>query len=215
MQGFDPWSPGLFELYRYLEQNGVFGLVPEHAPGPSIQVLPGCRVRHPLGTQKSFVRYTCNTPRAATTLQHTTCCNYSATHSRPANLQHTKCCNTRNTATLSRLRRAQHDHRAAKDWNLYLQHLYLQHTKCCNKRHAATRKTSCNKLETQARATRPSCCQILEPPSLPSAPNCCTWSSVILQPSAPALSAACLCVCVVCVCVCVRVYECKRERASH
>jgi len=54
---FDPWNPLLFDLYHYLEQNGSFWLVPEHTPGPSIQVLSGCRVRHPLGSTKGFVRY--------------------------------------------------------------------------------------------------------------------------------------------------------------
>jgi len=32
---FDPCTPRLFDLYHYSEQNGYFGLVPEHAPGPS------------------------------------------------------------------------------------------------------------------------------------------------------------------------------------
>jgi len=32
---FDPCTPLLFDLYHYLEQNGYFLLVPEHAPGPS------------------------------------------------------------------------------------------------------------------------------------------------------------------------------------
>jgi len=43
----DPCTPLLFDLYHYLEQKRYFWLVPEHAPGPSSQVLPGCRVRHP------------------------------------------------------------------------------------------------------------------------------------------------------------------------
>jgi len=33
----------------------IFWLVPEHAPGPSSQVLPGCRVRHPCYSAKLFV----------------------------------------------------------------------------------------------------------------------------------------------------------------
>jgi len=37
---FDPVTLFSFYLYHYLEQNGAFGLVPEHAPGPSSQVLP-------------------------------------------------------------------------------------------------------------------------------------------------------------------------------
>ena len=45
---FDPCTPILFDFYRDLEQNGYFWLVPERAPGPSSQVLPGCRVRHVL-----------------------------------------------------------------------------------------------------------------------------------------------------------------------
>jgi len=49
---FEPVTLFSFDLYHYLEQNGAFGLVPEHAPGPSSQVLPGCRVRHPLGSKK-------------------------------------------------------------------------------------------------------------------------------------------------------------------
>jgi len=52
---FDPYAPLLFDLYHYPEQNNDCGLVPEHAPGPSSQVLPGCRVRHPLGSKKGFV----------------------------------------------------------------------------------------------------------------------------------------------------------------
>jgi len=55
-QGFDPCIPLLFDLYHYLEQNGCFGLVSEHAPGPSSQVLPGCRVRHPCYSKNLFVR---------------------------------------------------------------------------------------------------------------------------------------------------------------
>jgi len=45
--------------------NGYCGLVPEHAPGPSSQVLPGCRVRHPLGSKKVLVRsvYFAHRPR--------------------------------------------------------------------------------------------------------------------------------------------------------
>jgi len=46
----------LFDLYHYLEQNGYFWLIPEHAAGPSSQVLPGCRVRHPCYSRKLFVR---------------------------------------------------------------------------------------------------------------------------------------------------------------
>jgi len=53
----DPCTPLLFDLYHYLEQNGYFWLVPEHAPGPSSQVLPGCRVRHPCYSKKLCVRY--------------------------------------------------------------------------------------------------------------------------------------------------------------
>ena len=53
---FYPCAPLLFDLYHYLEQNGYFWLVPEHAPGPSIQVLPGYRVRHPCYPKKLFVR---------------------------------------------------------------------------------------------------------------------------------------------------------------
>jgi len=57
-RGFDPCTPLLFDVYHYLEQIGYFRLVPEHAPGPSSQVLPGCRVRHPCYTKKLFVRVT-------------------------------------------------------------------------------------------------------------------------------------------------------------
>jgi len=53
---FDLCTPLLFDLYQQSEQNGYFELVPEHAPGSSIQVLPGCRVRHPLGSKKVLVR---------------------------------------------------------------------------------------------------------------------------------------------------------------
>ena len=53
---FDPCAPLLFDLCYFLEQNGHFVLVPEHAPGPISQVLPGCRVRHPLGYKNGFVR---------------------------------------------------------------------------------------------------------------------------------------------------------------
>jgi len=53
---FDPYTPLLFDLYQYLEQNRYFLLVPEHAPGLSIQVLPGCRVRHPCCPKKLFVQ---------------------------------------------------------------------------------------------------------------------------------------------------------------
>ena len=35
------FSTPLFDSYHYLEQNGAFWLVPEHAPGPSNQTLPG------------------------------------------------------------------------------------------------------------------------------------------------------------------------------
>jgi len=35
----DPRTSLLFDVYHYLEQNGSFWLVPEHAPGPSSQVL--------------------------------------------------------------------------------------------------------------------------------------------------------------------------------
>ena len=35
-----------------------FLLVSEHTPGPSSQVLPSCRVRHPLGFEKGLVRST-------------------------------------------------------------------------------------------------------------------------------------------------------------
>ena len=56
-RGFDPCTPLLFDLYHYLEQNGYFWLVPEHALVPSSQVLPGCRVRHPYYFKKLFVRY--------------------------------------------------------------------------------------------------------------------------------------------------------------
>jgi len=50
----DRVSTLLFDLYHYLEQNGASWWVPEHAPGPSSQVLPGCRGRHPLGSKKGF-----------------------------------------------------------------------------------------------------------------------------------------------------------------
>jgi len=53
---FDPCTSLLFDLYHYLEQNGYLWLVPEHDPGPSSQVLPGCRVRHPCYSKKLFVR---------------------------------------------------------------------------------------------------------------------------------------------------------------
>jgi len=55
---FDPCTPLLFDMYHYLEQSGYFWLVPEHAPGPISQVLPGCRVRHPCYSKKLFVRST-------------------------------------------------------------------------------------------------------------------------------------------------------------
>jgi len=54
---FDPCTPLLFDLYHYLEQNGYFWLVPEHTPGPSSQVLPSCRVRHPYCSMQLFVRF--------------------------------------------------------------------------------------------------------------------------------------------------------------
>jgi len=53
---FDPVTPLLFNLYQYLEQNGAFGLVPEHATGPLSQVLSVDRVRHPLSSKKILVR---------------------------------------------------------------------------------------------------------------------------------------------------------------
>jgi len=53
---FDPCTPLLFDLFHYLEQNGYFWLVPEHATGPSSQVLPGYQVRHPCYSRKLFVR---------------------------------------------------------------------------------------------------------------------------------------------------------------
>ena len=53
---FHPCTPLLFDLYHYLEQNGYFWVVQDHAPGPSNQVLPGCRVRHPCYSMKLFVR---------------------------------------------------------------------------------------------------------------------------------------------------------------
>ena len=53
---FDPCTPLWFDLYHYSKQNRYFGLVPEHAPGPSSLVLPGWRVWHPLGSEKGFVR---------------------------------------------------------------------------------------------------------------------------------------------------------------
>jgi len=70
---FRPRDPSLFSLYHHLEQNGAFGLVPEHAPGSSSQVFPGHRVtpasfqeyfsaapscfpiRHPLSSKKILV----------------------------------------------------------------------------------------------------------------------------------------------------------------
>ena len=55
---FEPVSTLLFDLYHFLEQNRAFGLVPEHASGPSSQVLHGCRVRHQLGSKKVFVLHT-------------------------------------------------------------------------------------------------------------------------------------------------------------
>jgi len=55
--GFDPCTPLLFDLYHYLEKNGYFWLAPEHAPGPSSQVLPSCRVRHPSYSKKLFVQH--------------------------------------------------------------------------------------------------------------------------------------------------------------
>ena len=55
-RGFDPCTPLLIDLFNYLEQNGYFWLVPEHAPGPSSQVLPGWRIRHPCYSKKLFVR---------------------------------------------------------------------------------------------------------------------------------------------------------------
>jgi len=54
--GFDPCTPLLYDLYHYSELNYYFGLVPDHAPGPSSQDRPGCRVRHQLDSQKLFVR---------------------------------------------------------------------------------------------------------------------------------------------------------------
>jgi len=47
-RSFDPCTPLEFE------QHGYLGLVPEYAPGPSSQVLPGCWVRHPLGSKKGL-----------------------------------------------------------------------------------------------------------------------------------------------------------------
>ena len=55
-RGFDPCTPLVLILYHYLEQNGCFWLVPEHAPGPSSQVLPSCWFRHPCYSKKLFVR---------------------------------------------------------------------------------------------------------------------------------------------------------------
>jgi len=54
--GIWPLYPSWVWCVHYLEQNGYFWLVPEHAPGPSSQVLPGCRVRHPCYSKKLFVR---------------------------------------------------------------------------------------------------------------------------------------------------------------
>jgi len=53
---FDPVSTLLFDLYHYLEHNGAFWLLPEHDPGPSSQVPPGCWVRYPLGSKRVGVR---------------------------------------------------------------------------------------------------------------------------------------------------------------
>jgi len=57
VRAFHPMSTLLFDLYHYLEQNGAFGLVPDHIPGLRSHILPGCRVRHPLSSKKIFVRY--------------------------------------------------------------------------------------------------------------------------------------------------------------
>ena len=53
---FHPYTPLLFDLYHYLEQNGYFWLVQEHAPGPSSQFLLDCWVRHPCCPKKLFVQ---------------------------------------------------------------------------------------------------------------------------------------------------------------
>jgi len=52
--GFCHCTPLLLDSYHQSEQNRYFGVVPEGAPGPSSQVLPGCRVQHPF--QKVLVR---------------------------------------------------------------------------------------------------------------------------------------------------------------
>jgi len=80
---FDPVTLFCFHAYHYLEQNGAFWSVPEHVPGSSIQVFPGCRVRHPIGTKKVLVRRTsdfclwiktfCSTPHAFAHLLPTDC----------------------------------------------------------------------------------------------------------------------------------------------
>jgi len=56
-RGFEPYAPLLFDLYHYLEQNGHFGLVTEHAPGPSSQLHPGSSWlpgSTPAGSQEGF-----------------------------------------------------------------------------------------------------------------------------------------------------------------
>jgi len=53
---FRPSRPGICLQKFKFPKNIVFGLVPEHALGPSSQVIPGYRVRHPCYSKKHFVR---------------------------------------------------------------------------------------------------------------------------------------------------------------
>ena len=52
-EGFRPCNPLLFKFVPWSRTKRSCGFVPEHASGPSIQVLPGCRVRHPEGKLES------------------------------------------------------------------------------------------------------------------------------------------------------------------
>jgi len=54
--GFWPLYPSFVWFVSLSRTKRVFWLVPEHAPGPSSQVLPSCRVRHPCYSKKLFVR---------------------------------------------------------------------------------------------------------------------------------------------------------------
>jgi len=181
MQAFDPWSLVCLSCtitLNKMEFLDEYQNTPQVLASRSFLVAgfdtrwEPRRVSCGIPATHHVLQLLCNTPRAATTLQHTKYCNYSVTHKMLQLLcnltRDMQLCNTLETCkpathkmlqllcnTLETCKPATHkmlQHTKCCNTQNAATHKMLQHTKCCNTRNTATHKILQPSRDSGARA---------------------------------------------------------------